>query len=519
MEGYLLDPFETDMTTVGSVTDITDRLRAEEDLRSANKQLSQIIEFLPDATFVIDKGRRVIAWNKAIEEMTGVSKKSMIGKDNYAYAVPFYKETRPVAIDLVLLDVSNADLKYKYLEKVDSTIYAESYAPYVSQGRGAWLWIKASPLVDNEGNINGAIESIRDITERKQAEEELHLSEARFSKAFNSSPYAMAITRFSDHRIIDVNQRWLDTTGYSREEVVGEHWDKLSISTKDQRWQIFDLMNKCDPALNREIVLRNKKGEERYGLWSGEVITFDGDPCLLSAIRDITELKQMEREMTRLDRLNLIGEIAAGIAHEIRNPITVVRGNLQVLQLKDEFADHQKRFNTMIEEIDRANSIITEFLALARNKPVDIQKQSINSIINNLLPLIQADAAKNEMAVSTDLADIPDLNLDGQQIRQLVLNLVRNGIEAMPRHGELVIKTRQKKDRAILSIKDRGNGIPSEVLEKLGTPFFSTKDNGTGLGLPVCYRISESHNARIDIKTGKKGTTVMVSFPILYDEV
>ena len=120
-----------------------------------------------------------------------------------------------------------------------------------------------------------------------------------------------------------------------------------------------------------------------------------------------------------------------------------------------------------------------------------------------------------------DLADVPDLNMDEKQIRQLVLNLVRNGIEAMSRHGELTIKTSRKKDRVVLSMKDQGNGIPPEVLEKLGTPFFTTKETGTGLGLPVCYRIAESHNARIEIETGKRGTTFIVSFqvPSLQDEV
>ncbi len=138
-----------------------------------------------------------------------------------------------------------------------------------------------------------------------------------------------------------------------------------------------------------------------------------------------------------------------------------------------------------------------------------------------LEPLIQADAASNQVAVSVDLADVPDLNMDEKQIRQLVLNLVRNGIEAMSRHGELTIKTSRKKDRVVLSIKDQGNGIPSEALEKLGTPFLTTKERGTGLGLPVCYRIAESHNARIEIKTGKRGTTFIVSFqvPSLQDEV
>jgi signal transduction histidine kinase len=194
--------------------------------------------------------------------------------------------------------------------------------------------------------------------------------------------------------------------------------------------------------------------------------------------------------------------------------MTVVRGNLQILQLKEEFASHKKRFNTMIQELDRANGIITEFLSLARNAPSNLKNQKIENILTELFPLLQADAVEHEIVISLSLSDTPDINLDEKQIRQLVLNLVRNGMEAMARHGELTIKTEINQDRVVLIVQDRGNGIPPEVLERLGTPFLTTKEKGTGLGLPVCYRIAESHNARIEIETGAVGTSFMVSFPI-----
>jgi two-component system, sporulation sensor kinase E len=351
--------------------------------------------------------------------------------------------------------------------------------------------------------------------ERARAEDILRQSEERFSRAFQSSPCAMSITRLSDNRIIDVNQRWQDTLGFSREEVVGNLLEDINIWAEQQRQQAIELVKKEYGSIaNLDAVFRNKKGEELDTLWYGEIITLYGEPCLLGAWIDITERKKYEKEVARMDRLELMGQIAGGIAHEIRNPMTVVRGYLQMLQLNEEFASQHKRFDTMIGEIDRANAIITEFLSLAKDKPEEMKRQNINSIVTALVPLIQADAAKSQVAVSVDLVDVPDVNLDEKEIRQVVLNLVRNGLEAMPQAGKLTIKTSKKKDRVILSINDRGNGIPPEVLEKLGTPFFTTKDTGTGLGLSICYRIAESHNARIEIKTGKRGTTFMVSFPM-----
>ncbi|BAF60185.1 hypothetical protein PTH_2004 [Pelotomaculum thermopropionicum SI] len=154
--------------------DITERKRAEENLCAANRQLVDIIEFLPDPTFVIDCSRRVIAWNRAIEELTGVRKEEILGKGDYVYAVPFYGKPRPILIDLVFEVDMETERQYEYVKRDDMTIFAEVFIKSMyKKERGVHLWGKASPLFDSEGNLIGAIESIRDITERKQVEKQL----------------------------------------------------------------------------------------------------------------------------------------------------------------------------------------------------------------------------------------------------------------------------------------------------------------------------------------------------------
>ncbi|MBP2663466.1 MAG: kinE 3 [Firmicutes bacterium] len=233
-----------------------------------------------------------------------------------------------------------------------------------------------------------------------------------------------------------------------------------------------------------------------------------------SIIADLTDRKLMEKEMSRMDRLNLIGEMAAGIAHEIRNPLTTVRGFLQSFMRKKEFAQFDSRLHLMITELDRANSIITEYLSLARNKLLDQSPQNLNTIIQNLLPLLESDALLNEKWIVTELLDdLPVLLLDAQEMRQLILNFVRNGLEAMLPGGQLTIGTFAEAEQVVLFIQDQGSGIPPEIEQKLGTPFLTTKENGTGLGLPICFNIANRHNAKIEIKTGESGTTFMVKFP------
>ncbi|MDR3564911.1 MAG: ATP-binding protein [Negativicutes bacterium] len=224
------------------------------------------------------------------------------------------------------------------------------------------------------------------------------------------------------------------------------------------------------------------------------------------------EKQRMAIELSRLDRLNLIGEMAASIGHEVRNPLTTVRGFLQLFQRQPDFTAYEKRFELMIDELDRANQIITEFLSLAKNKSINLKPDNLNRIIGNIQILIQADALLMGKQFITELNDIPDLPLDENEIRQCIFNFVRNGFEAIEGEGSVVLKTFTANDEVILSIEDDGPGISPEIFAKLGTPFVTTKPQGTGLGLPVCYRIAERHGAKIEIETSPAGTTFLLKF-------
>lgn len=171
--------------------DITERKRFLSELRLAHQKLQDIIEFLPDPTFVIDKDKKVIAWNRAIEEMTGINKRDIIGKGDYAYGIPFYGKPRPILIDLITESNKEIEASYQYLERKGYTIYGETSMLNLPGGKKAVLWAKASPLLDNKGNIAGAVESIRDITERKTSEEALEEANEKLSALIQASPLAI----------------------------------------------------------------------------------------------------------------------------------------------------------------------------------------------------------------------------------------------------------------------------------------------------------------------------------------
>lgn len=244
-----------------------------------------------------------------------------------------------------------------------------------------------------------------------------------------------------------------------------------------------------------------------------EVIAYPYDDGICCIFKNITEKKQYEQELKRLSNIDLIGQMAAGISHEIRNPMTTVRGFLQLLKEEPTYEKHNKHFNLMIEELDRANSIITEFLSMGNTRKSNLQLLDLNSIIRDIIPLIKIDTHNQNKYIQVDTNDIPELLLNRNEIRQLLINIYRNGLEAMDTEKVLTISTyKEGRDCVVLAVRDQGKGIRPEVLEKLGTPFYTTKDNGTGLGLGVCYAIAARHNAKIEIQTGSEGTTFLVKF-------
>jgi PAS domain S-box-containing protein len=186
-----------------SFVDITERKRAEEALKESERRLADVIEFLPDATFVIDREGKVTAWNRAIEEMTGISKTKMLGKGNYEYTIPFYGKRRPILIDLALQSDLEDEKKYDSIRRNEDTLYGEVYVPKTYGGKGAYLWGTASVLRDAQEKIVGAIESIRDITERKRAEERIRKVNRVQASLFDPGTLQEKIQRITDG-IVDV---------------------------------------------------------------------------------------------------------------------------------------------------------------------------------------------------------------------------------------------------------------------------------------------------------------------------
>lgn len=460
-----------------------------------------ISETSVDTIITFDDNRLILSINPALKTMFGYEPDEVMHKPiNRLLALPF--QTNEYVLDKIMESVA--------IRKDQTSFPVE---------------IQIGKAMIGQRHI--FVCSIRDITERKQLEierkihyehlellveertQELVVSQEQFKKIFHSSPCLIAIRSCDDGRYIDVNQCWLDHMQYSYDEIKNSSEDRLILVNE---------RNNKNRSLDLEEAIRNEKiqyithtHEVREGLLSTEIINIRGKRCILSVITDITEQVYLEKEMARLDRLHLIGEMAAGIAHEIRNPMTTVRGFLQLAQ-KTKDGSSFEFVDLMLAELDRANVIITEFLTLAKNKTNEMTKQHLAEALKSLLPLIEAEAVLSGKNVHIELSECPEIYLDGKEIRQLFLNLALNGLEAMSAGKTLTVKTYQKDEEVVLEVTDEGPGIQEELLEKIWTPFFTTKEKGTGLGLAVCYSVANRHHARIDVESSSQGTSFYVRF-------
>lgn len=400
--------------------------------------------------------------------------------------------------------------------------------------------LNSCPLYSKDGSLAGSLAAFEDITERKQLENQLSRSLRELeqlvyeqnlqlkaqSQKVQEQSQMLDLTR--DFIILfDLNSR---ITYWNHGAELGYGWTQSEASG-----QVIHHLLQTEFPESVESIMNSLASE---GYWEGELVQYrkdgealavkshwalniddSGNPVsILEINQDITAQKKWEIELLRLDRLSIIGEMAAGIGHEIRNPLTTVRGYLQMFSMKKKYSEHKEQFSTMIEELDRANSIITEYLSLAKDKTLHFEYGNLNKVIDALFPLLQADAFFMGHSLQLETNTIPSIYFDKKELHQLLLNLVRNALEAMHSGGVVLIRTYCDNDKVVLSVQDNGPGIPEELLGRLGTPFLTTKKNGTGLGLAVCYRIIERHNGKIEVDTGPSGTKFSVQFNQSIDE-
>jgi len=464
------------------------------------QSFSMISQFATAGMMLLDASGTILAVNASISSFLGYSRQELVG-GHFLFCT--FPEDFPAGAEMFTALASGRIRSYELEQR------------YVtSSGAVAWARITATALVSDKDRRMLCVCQIEDITTEKRRQDELRHYAALVRNA------DVAIYSFNlNGEINSWNPAAERTYGYSESEIRGklvsillpDDGDKVKIPYLEQML--------AGQALQVEASRKRKDG--RLINMSLNLSPIRNERCQIVGVsvlaRDITELKRLQSEIAQLDRLNLVGGIAASIGHEVRNPMTTVRGYLQLMLRRPELRPMQAQMDLMIEELDRVNGIISEFLSLARNKPTEMALHSLSGAVRILMPLMEAEAALRGNEIVLKLDEIPDIRIDLKEIRQLLLNLVRNGLEAMSQGGCLTISTYIQGGEVVLEVADQGCGIPEEYQTKLGTAFFTTKDSGTGLGLLTCYSIVSKHRARMSFDTSPSGSVFRVHFRLPED--
>lgn len=348
---------------------------------------------------------------------------------------------------------------------------------------------------------------------------------ARSDKYVTDITYALdqsSIVAITDEKgiITKVNKGFCEISKFREEELIGQN--HRIVNSHYHTKEFF--ANLWTTIQNGEVWkgdIRNKAKDGSVYWVNTTIVPFrngDGEIYQYLSIRnDITEQKEVETKLHQQDKLAAVGQLAAGVAHEIRNPLTSMKGYAEFLQLDEKSEERLEYLDIILDEIERVNLIVEEFMILSKPQSVDLENKNLVPILESVLSLVRFESEKRNIKMSlTVKPEVILVSCDENRLKQVFLNFVKNAMEAMPSGGELSVQLSHTNDKVHLEIQDTGVGISKEKLKKLGEPFFTTKKTGNGLGLMVSFKIIESHNGEVLVDSEvNKGTTFTIVLPLI----
>ncbi len=357
--------------------------------------------------------------------------------------------------------------------------------------------------------------------ERKRGEEALK-RERDFIAAVLQTAGALVVVLDTEGRIVRFNRACEQASGYRFDEIKGQRvWDFLLVPEEMEgvKAAFEDLWTKGLPNTHENFWVR-KDGERRRIVWSNTVIlNLRGSvEHVIATGLDVTEVKQMQEQLRRTERLAELGTLASGMAHEIGTPMNVIQGRAEYLLQRTTEEPIKKGLATIIAQVERITKIMNQLLTFARRRPIERKPMDLKKTIADCLDIVQERLKQHRVEVETSYAEpLPLVHADPDQMSQVLLNLVLNAIQAMPEGGRLSLALEPEGPGMKLSVADTGSGMPAETLNKIFDPFFTTKDvgAGTGLGLTVVHGIVEDHGGAIHVySVPGRGTTFTIHLPI-----
>jgi two-component system, cell cycle sensor histidine kinase and response regulator CckA len=393
-------------------------------------------------------------------------------------------------------------------------------------------------VVQRTTELQAANEKLKqEIAERMQMEKALRLSEERFSKAFKASPIPLAIQSLHQEKFVDANEGFQNLTGFAPDELIGRTPEELKLwGDPDGSKMILQKLHQQMSVRNLATRLRHKTDKLRDILLSVELFELDGEPYLLTIAQDITEQIKLEEQLRQAQKMEAVGQLAAGVAHDFNNILTVIQGHASLLLAKKtpDSADH-KPLHAISAAADRATRLVRQLLTFSRKQFIQLHSVDVRTTlaaVAELLPRVLGEHIAVEVKTAPNLSPI---NADPGMIEQMMMNLAVNARDAMPEGGRLIISAEAANlgpeaarlnhearpgHFVCIAIRDTGCGMSPEILSRIFEPFFTTKPvgKGTGLGLATVYGIAKQHQGWVEVQSQVgQGSTFRVFIPVCQD--
>jgi two-component system cell cycle sensor histidine kinase/response regulator CckA len=493
---------------VTAVRDITERKQAEAAIRESEQRLQRLADNLPlgmvyQLVREMDGTKRFAYVSAGVERIHGVKAEDVL-KDPSV----FYRQIIPEDREAVAAEEDKARRSLSPFN-MEARIRADG-------GDLRWVSLSSAPRQMPDGSVLwDGIET--DITERKRAEEAHRQSEERFSKAFGSNPEGIAISTQTEGRILEVNDAYVRMMGYDRAELIGRTVKQLNMWAPGEREQVLAKLQESGAIRGYDTKLRTKGDRIKDVQMSLEQIQVQEESCLLVSIRDMTESRLMEQQLRAAQKMEAVGRLAGGVAHDFNNVLMIISSAAQMMQSTARDADAKARYLSQIQSAtEKATSLTRQLLAFSRQQVLHPAILDLNVVVSDLwkiLPRLLGEDVETLLRLSPDLGSV---SADRGQIEQVIMNLAVNARDAMPGGGRLIVETANAEldgtkpghsganltgDFVMLAVTDTGTGMDAETQARIFEPFFTTKElgKGTGLGLATVYGIVKQSAGHVTV--------------------
>ncbi len=493
-------------------TDITEKKRSEIALRESERNYRLLINNIPNVVFKGYPDGTIEFFDDKVEAITGYPKERFLDK-TLKWTDLIIPEDRPQARQIFLNALrSNSQYirEYRIRRKDDNTV---------------WLQASSQIVLDQDGRIDFISGAFLDITERKKAEAALHDSEEKYRSLFDSGPNPIFVLEPADLSILDVNPAALDAYGYTKAELLGRPFNELGefeISSTGPRPDAkAPWIDSC--FISQKARHLKKDGTPFYIRVKACPIRYQDRQALIVGATDITEAIEKDAQLFQASKMTTLGEMSAGIAHELTQPLNAIKIGNDYLKRKIEAgqavsAVELERVSTAVtDQVQRASEIINRLREFGRKPDFKKEPVDINTIVTDVLKIIGQQLSLNNINVVYDLDDnLPTILANANRLEQVLFNLVTNARDAIGQLPEdddgsternIIIETYVDGEDVVCAVADTGSGIPDENRDKVFEPFFTTKEvgRGMGLGLAITYGIVRDYNGSITVKS-KVGT-------------